>query len=248
MQVFFEATLTGIAKNFYLTFKETARGQDQLGQIENSKSPYEFAIPFYEQFCGSITSHNEQAKGLAKINIEKLSISDIGYFEEYLNEFQHYYYTIGELDDANLVNLLHRKLPEPWNIAVAENMPKRPLGRFTVGGVAERVRELLRNQCIANNKAKMARKQLKGNENFCYKILDTPTNWGDHNLKKSQKKRDNKFFSKMFKKNQNKNQKFKRSSNFKKDKKLPKKKRFFKKKSSQEKLEKKKCRCWLYKA
>ena len=113
MQVFFESTLTGIAKRFYSVFKETARGIDWLGKIANSKSPYDFAIPFYEQFCGSISSHDEQSKKLARINIEKLSICDMGYFEEYLNEFQQYYCTIGELDDTNLVNLLHRKLHAP---------------------------------------------------------------------------------------------------------------------------------------
>jgi len=243
LQVVYEATLTGIAKKFYLTFKETERGQNWLGQIATSKSPYEFAIPFYEQFCGSISSHDEQAKKLARINIEKLSICDIGYFEEYLNEFQQYYCTIGELDDTNLVELLHRKLPEPWNVVVAKSMAKHPLERFTVGGVAERIRELLRKQCVENNKSKMARKQLKGNENFCYKILDVPTNWGCHKTNPPQKNRKDKFFSKRFKRNQNKNWKFKKSSNF-NNKQSHKKKRFFKRKSSlPEKAEKKKCRC-----
>ena len=73
-----------------------------------------------------------------------MSICDIGYFEEYLNEFQQYYCTIGDLDNTNLVNLLHRKLPALWNMAIAESMAERPLHRFTVGEVAERIRELLR--------------------------------------------------------------------------------------------------------
>lgn len=82
-----------------------------------------------------------------------------GYFEEFLNEFQQYYCAIGELEGPNLVNLLDMKLPKSWNIAMAESIVERPLQRFSVGGV-------------------MARKQLRGVENFCYKVLDTSTNWG----------------------------------------------------------------------
>lgn len=55
-------------------------------------------------------------------------------------------------------------------VAEAESMAKKPLDRFTVGGVAERVRELLRNQCIENNKTRMAKKQLRGVDNFYYKV------------------------------------------------------------------------------
>lgn len=63
-------------------------------------------------------------------------------------------------------------------VAEAESMAKKPLDRFTVGGVAERVRELLRNQCIENNKAIMDKKQLRGIDNFCYKVFDALKNWG----------------------------------------------------------------------
>lgn len=86
-----------------------------------------------------------------------MSICDMGYFKEFLNEFQEYYCTIEEQDDPNLVNLFHMKLHEPWNIVIVKSIAERPLVRFTVGEVTERIRELLRNQCITN-KAKMARK------------------------------------------------------------------------------------------
>ncbi|PRQ24906.1 hypothetical protein RchiOBHm_Chr6g0277631 [Rosa chinensis] len=111
------------------------------------------------------------------------------YFEEYLNEFQEYYCTIGELENTDLVNLLHRKLPEPWRTAVRESIAEKPIERFSVGGIADRIRQLLKEQCKANLRAKMAKKQLKGVENFCYGILDMPTNWGCHESKFHRKKK-----------------------------------------------------------
>lgn len=42
-----------------------------------SKSPGEFAIPFYEQYYGSVTRHSEHAKELARTNIYKMAICDM---------------------------------------------------------------------------------------------------------------------------------------------------------------------------
>lgn len=92
----------------------------------------------------------------------------------------------------------------------------------------------------------MAKKQLTGVDNFCYKVLDTSTNQGCNGPKYQKKKKEN-TFSKHIRRNQNRNWKFKKSSNFRKDKKFPLRK-FFKKKSSYEKPEKKSCICWLCKA
>ncbi|MDD0213410.1 hypothetical protein PSY81_23740, partial [Shigella flexneri] len=44
LQVYYEPTLTRVAKKYYLSFKETARGRDWLEEIKNSKSPYDFAV------------------------------------------------------------------------------------------------------------------------------------------------------------------------------------------------------------
>lgn len=62
MQIVYEATLTRIAKKFYFMFKETERGKSWLEQIATSKSPYDFAIPLYEQFCRSVTSYDGKLK------------------------------------------------------------------------------------------------------------------------------------------------------------------------------------------
>lgn len=89
----------------------------------NSKNTQEFAVPFYEQFCESVTRHSEQIKDLVKTNIYiKYQFMTCDILEEFLNEFQQYYFTIGELDDPNLVHLIHRKLLEPCNIAIAESI------------------------------------------------------------------------------------------------------------------------------
>ncbi|MDD0160952.1 hypothetical protein PSY24_23525, partial [Shigella flexneri] len=74
---------------------------------------------------------SEKAKETAKSNIYALKICDMRYFEEYLNEFQEYYCTIGELENTDLVNLLHRKLPKPWRTAVRESIAEKPIERFS---------------------------------------------------------------------------------------------------------------------
>nr|XP_011459701.1 PREDICTED: uncharacterized protein LOC101311728 [Fragaria vesca subsp. vesca] len=115
------------------------------------------------------------------------------YFEEYTNEFQNYYYTIGDIENDDLIRTYYRKLPEPWNDTVAQSLEENPLQYFTERGIAERVRDLLRKQCTKNKKSKTAKKQLRGIENMCLKILDTPTQWGCHIPK--ERKYKNKFSS-----------------------------------------------------
>ena len=163
------------------------------------------------------------------------------YFEEYVNEFQEYYCTIGEFENEDLVLLLYRKLPEPWRTTVKEDIELRPLERFSVGGCVERIRSLMCEQCKANIRSKAAKKHLKSSDNFCTKLIDVPTNWGCEEEKKKRRP-----FQKRFKRNDKKNWRFKKSSNYSRDRRNP-KKRFFKRKST-EPGKKKTCRCWLCKS
>ena len=118
----------------------------------------------------------DKVRQTARTNIYALKICNIKFFEEYLNEFQDYYCTIGDLDNQDLIYLLFRKLPEPWRTVVKESIEFKPLDRLTVGAVAERIREIMREQCKANLRAKAAKKQLKEADNFCKKLIDIPTN------------------------------------------------------------------------
>ncbi|PRQ45196.1 hypothetical protein RchiOBHm_Chr3g0487531 [Rosa chinensis] len=77
LQVYYETTLTGVAKKYYLSFKETARGRDWLEEIQNSKSPYDFAVPLYNQFCEDLSNLSEKTKETAKSNIYALKIFDM---------------------------------------------------------------------------------------------------------------------------------------------------------------------------
>ncbi|KAL6218811.1 hypothetical protein ACLB2K_012020 [Fragaria x ananassa] len=174
------------------------------------------------------------------------------YFEEYTNEFQNYYCTIGDIENNDLIKTYYRKLPEPWNDAVAQSLEENPFQYFTVGGIVERVRDLLRKQCTENRKSKTAKKQLRGVENMCPKILDTPTQWGchipterKHRRKFSSTNRDKNFASK-------KKYKFRKRLGYKKEQSFQTSptKRFFKrkKKTNFSSKETKKCRCWLCKA
>lgn len=61
-QANYEAMLTGIAKQFYESFKRSRRCPYWQEKIKDSKTTLDFAIPLYSQFCGSITRHSEEAK------------------------------------------------------------------------------------------------------------------------------------------------------------------------------------------
>ncbi|KAL6205766.1 hypothetical protein ACLB2K_023018 [Fragaria x ananassa] len=119
-------------------------------------------------------------------------------------------------------------------------------------GIAEKVRDLLRKQCTENKKSKTAKKQLRGVENMCPKILDTPTQWGchipterNHRRKFSGTKHNKKFASK-------KKYKFRKRPEYNKEQssQTSPRKRFFKRKkmANSSSREVKKCRCWLCKA
>ncbi|KAL6189333.1 hypothetical protein ACLB2K_040722 [Fragaria x ananassa] len=248
---YYESTLTGIVQKWYQSFKRSSQWTDWAAKMAQTNSPLDFAVPIYAQFCGDITGHSEQSKERAKANIQKLSICNMRYFEEYTNEFQNYYCTIGDIENNDLIRTYYRKLPEPWNDAVAQSLEENPLQYFTVGGIAERVRDLLRKQCTENRKSKTAKKQLRGVENMCPKILDTPTQWGCHMQERKYKKRfsgnkQNKNFA------SKKKYKFRRKPEYKKEQssQTSSRKRFFKrkKKTNFSSREEKKCRCWLCKA
>ncbi|KAL6183815.1 hypothetical protein ACLB2K_045225 [Fragaria x ananassa] len=177
---YYESTLTGIVQKWYQSFKRSSQWTNWAAKMAQTNSPLDFAVPIYTQFCGDITGHSEQSKERAKANIQKLSICNMRYFEEYTNEFQNYYCTIGDIENNDLIRTYYRKLSEPWNDAVAQSLEENPFQYFTVGGIAEIVRDLLRKQCAENRKSKTAKKQLRGVENMCPKILDTPTQWGCH--------------------------------------------------------------------
>ncbi|XP_050384515.1 uncharacterized protein LOC126801096 [Argentina anserina] len=117
-------------------------------------------LVIYAQFCGDITGYSEQPKERAKANIQKLSICNMRYFEEYTNEFQNYYCTIRDIDNEDLVRTYYEKLQEPWNDVVAQSIEENPLSFFTVGGIAEKVRDLLRRQCVENRKSKTVKKHV----------------------------------------------------------------------------------------
>ncbi|KAL6130306.1 hypothetical protein ACLB2K_068687 [Fragaria x ananassa] len=246
---YYESTLTGIVQKWYQSFKRSSQWIDWATKLAQTNSPLDFAVPIYAQFCGDITGHSEQSKERAKANIQKLSICNMRYFEEYTNEFQNYYCTIGDIESNDLIRTYYRKLPEPWNDAVAQSLEENPLQYFTVGGIAERVRDLLRKQCTENRKSKSAKKQLGGVENMCPKILDTPTQWGCHI---SEKKYRRNFSSSKQKSNfaSKKKYKFRKSSGYQKrqSSQTSPKKKFFRRKPDSGSKETKKCRCWLCKA
>ncbi|KAL6138579.1 hypothetical protein ACLB2K_063860 [Fragaria x ananassa] len=246
---YYESTLTGIVQKWYQSFKRSSQWIDWATKLAQTNSPLDFAVPIYAQFCGDITEHSEQSKERAKANIQKLSICNMRYFEEYTNEFQNYYCTIGDIESNDLIRTYYRKLPEPWNDAVAQSLEENPLQYFTVGGIAERVRDLLRKQCTENRKSKSAKKQLRGVENMCPKILDTPTQWGCHI---SEKKYRRNFSSSKQKSNfaSKKKYKFRKSSGYQKrqSSQTSPKKKFFRRKPDSGSKETKKCRCWLCKA
>ncbi|KAL6193480.1 hypothetical protein ACLB2K_034564 [Fragaria x ananassa] len=172
---YYESTLTGIVQKWYQSFKRSSQWADWAVKLAQTNSLLDFAVPIYAQFCGDITGHSEQSKEQAKANIHKLSFCNMRYFEEYTNEFQNYYCTIGDIENDDLIRTYYRKLPKPWNDAVAQSLEENPFQYFIVGGITERVRDLLRKQCTENKKSKTAKKQLRGVENMCPKILDTPT-------------------------------------------------------------------------
>ncbi|KAL6194743.1 hypothetical protein ACLB2K_035819 [Fragaria x ananassa] len=135
---YYESTLTGIVQKWYQSFKRSSQWTDWAAKMAQTNSPLDFAVPIYAQFCGDITGHSEQSKERAKANIQKLSICNMRYFEEYTNEFQTYYCTIGDIENNDLIRTYYRKLPEPWNDAVSQSLEENPLQYFTVGGIAER--------------------------------------------------------------------------------------------------------------
>lgn len=237
-QAYYEVTLTGIAKQFYDSFKRSNKWADWYDIVKDSKNPLDFAIPLYEQFCGSITGHNKDAKQRVKANLEELGICDMKYFEEYFNEYQKYYCCIGELDNTAYINAFSLKFPEPWRSAVDRSLVENSLEIYTLGSLAERVREVMREQCYANLKARMTKKQLKGVQDMCPKILETPTNWGCLESRERTKFSKKKSF---YKKRpfQKKNYRFKKISDYQKGKKFPNKK-IFKKKFLESKPEEKK--------
>ena len=109
----FQATLTGMAKKFYHGWILTERGKDWFRTTAASRHPADFAVPLYDQFCGDFSCVGDKARETAKANIYALKIYQMKYFEEYVNEFQEYYCTIGEFENEDLVLFLYRKLPEP---------------------------------------------------------------------------------------------------------------------------------------
>ncbi|KAL6203855.1 hypothetical protein ACLB2K_027554 [Fragaria x ananassa] len=177
---YYKSTLTGIVQKWYQPFKRSSQWADWAIKLAQTNSPLDFVVPIYAQFCGNITGHSEQSKEQAKKNIQKLSICNMKYFEEYTNEFQNYFCTIGDIENEDLIITYYKKLSEPRNDAVAQSLKENPLQYFTVGGIAERVRDLLRKQFTKNRKSKTSKKQLRGVENMCPKILDTLTQWGCH--------------------------------------------------------------------
>ena len=85
---YYESTLTGIVQKWYQSFKRSSSWADWEAKLAQTNDPLNFAVPIYAQFCGDVTGHSEQAKERAKTNIQKLSICNMRYFEEYTNEFQ----------------------------------------------------------------------------------------------------------------------------------------------------------------
>ncbi|XP_050379767.1 uncharacterized protein LOC126797133 [Argentina anserina] len=124
---YYESTLTRIVQKWYQSFKRSTQWPDWETKLAQTNNPLDFACPIYAQFCGDIMGHSEQAKEKVKANIQKLSICNMRYFEEYTNEFQNYYCKIGDIDNEDLVRTYYRKLPEPWNDAVAQSIEENPL-------------------------------------------------------------------------------------------------------------------------
>ncbi|KAL6144083.1 hypothetical protein ACLB2K_054778 [Fragaria x ananassa] len=126
---YYESTLTGIVHKWYQSFKRSSQWTDWASKLAQSNNPLDFAVPIYAQFCGDITGHSEQSKERAEANIHKLSICNMRYFEEYTNEFQNYFCTIGDIENDDLIRTYYRKLPEPWNDAVTQSLEENPFQR-----------------------------------------------------------------------------------------------------------------------
>ncbi|KAL6204212.1 hypothetical protein ACLB2K_021480 [Fragaria x ananassa] len=123
---YYESTLTGIVQKWYQSFNRSSQWADWAVKLAQTNSPLDFAVLIYAQFCGDITGHSEQSKERAKANIHKLSICNMRYFEEYTNEFQNYFCTIGDIENDDLIRTYYKKLSEPWNDAVAQSLEENP--------------------------------------------------------------------------------------------------------------------------
>lgn len=183
------STLRGGAAKFWKAFILTKQGKEWLEKIEFSKSVEDFATPFLLAFCGETTLDTVESIATAKKNLTNLGINKIKYFEQYTNEFLQYWTSIGEPTNTQYIQDYINKLPDPWPETIQQHIAKEPLKFHTIGEAYKVIKELLKDTCIANQKAKQVKK-CSVDGGFCNQLLDFPTVWGapDKRKKKYKKK------------------------------------------------------------
>jgi hypothetical protein len=196
---FAEATLRGNAGRFWEVLK---RNTDIRHTVITQVGAPDEVIPIMadflkQEFVGySLIDKNDELIEKARMAITKIQICDMCFFEEYLCEFQHWYYQMGPQDQAYAKDVFIQKLPGQWPDLVKQQIKQRllrdPEVTDTLGVRAEAVRQMIRLYCMQRHILQDVRTMPYMNQACCPKTDGVAGRYGCDSTESRKPKREKK--------------------------------------------------------
>ena len=235
---------TGMVFTFLASLKDTGKIP-----INTYKTHNDILIAIVEtlnqQFLGGINllgniQTNEDEDQIMKVRhvLNNIEICDICYLNEFICQYESYYYQLPHEDYEKYMDIFIQKLPQPFNETISKKFKENEtegLVANSLGGIIKSLRDYIRNLCIQKQELKKSKRPFNL---CCDKYEDIPQRFGCEPEKyKKRRKHKPKYYKSYNKK------RFKYNNKYHK----PQKKKWNDKYKNKKYCSqgKKNCKCWL---